>query len=111
MQIEHKIILEEYDETKKEFSKLLTENIKRFNQNSLNRLLPIVEKLKKINSNKYQEYKDQIFEEFKNEKIVKYEYWLDCPFRTEKIKPKLLQAVRAIPKQKNIQKYFKLNQM
>lgn len=87
MLIEHKIILEEYDETKKEFSKLLTENIKRFNQNSLNRLLPIVEKLKKINSNKYQEYKDQIFEEFKNEKIVKYEYWLDCPFRTEKIKP------------------------
>lgn len=87
MLIEHKIILEEYDETKKEFSKLLTENIKRFNQNSLNRLLPIIEKLKKINSNKYKEYKDQIFEEYKNEKIIKYEYWLDCPFRTEKIKP------------------------
>lgn len=87
MLIEHKIILEEYDESKKEFSKLLTKNIKRFNQNSLNRLLPIVEKLKKINSNKYQEYKDQTFEEYKNEKIVKYEYWLDSPFRTEKIKP------------------------
>jgi hypothetical protein len=86
MLIEHKIILEEYDETKKEFSKLLTENIKSFNQNCLNKLLPIVEKLKKINSNKYQEYKEKIFEEYKNEVIVKYEYWLDCPFRTEKIK-------------------------
>lgn len=87
MLFEHKIILEEYEESKKIFSKILTQNINNYNQNSKNRLLILLEKLKKINSNKYQEYNKLIFDEYKNEVIFKYEYWLDCPFRTEKLKP------------------------
>lgn len=85
MLIEHKIILEEYDETKKQYSKILTENIKRYNSNSLTRLLPLIEKLKKIKLTKYQDYRNQILNEYKDEIVIKYEYWLDCPFRTKRI--------------------------
>lgn len=86
MLIEHKIILEEYDETKKSFSKVLTRNIEKFNKKSHENLLSSLEKLKNINADKYKEYSKQIDDEYKNEIIVKYEYWLDCPFRTEKIR-------------------------
>lgn len=85
MLIEHKIILEEYDETKKTFSKLLEKSIKRFNSNSLSRLLPLLEKLKRIDLLKYQEFHQSIFDEYKDETIIKYEYWLDCPFRTKRV--------------------------
>jgi len=84
MLIEHKIILEEYHETKKTFSILLANNIKRYNNNSLSRLLPLLEKLKSIKSLKYQELAKKILEEYKDETVVKYEYWLDCPFRTKR---------------------------
>lgn len=85
MLIEHRIILEEYDDTKKQFSKILTKKIKQFNTNSLNRLLPLAEKLKNCNLSKYQEITTTILEEYKNEIVIKYEYWLDCPFRTKRV--------------------------
>jgi hypothetical protein len=85
MLIEHKIILEEYDQTKMKFSQILTSNVKQYNKNSLKRILPLLEKLKQVNPNKYNEISKQIFEEYVDEEIVKYEYWLDCPFRTKRI--------------------------
>lgn len=85
MLIEHKIILEEYDQTKKKFSKSLTANVKQYNRSSLKRILPLLEKLKQVNPNKYNEIKKQIFEEYVDEEMVKYEYWLDCPFRTKRV--------------------------
>jgi hypothetical protein len=85
MLVEHKIILEEYDQSKKMYSEKLTANIKQYNTNSLKRLIPQLEKLKKVNLTKYQEFYTQIIHEYKNEIVIKYEYWLDCPFRTKKI--------------------------
>ena len=85
MLIEHKIILEEYDKTKKKFSQSLTANVKQYNRSSLKRILPLLEKLKQVNPNKYSEIKKQIFEEYIDEEMVKYEYWLDCPFRTKRV--------------------------
>lgn len=85
MLIEHKIILEEYDQTKKKFSQSLTANVKQYNKSSLKRILPLLEKLKQVNPNKYNEIKKQIFEEYVDEEMVKYEYWLDCPFRTKRM--------------------------
>lgn len=85
MLVEHKIILEEYDQTKKMFSERLTANIKIYNTNSLTRLLPLLEKLKKVNLKKYQELSTQIIHEYKDEVMIKYEYWLDCPFRTKRV--------------------------
>ena len=46
MLIEHKVILEEYDQAKKKFSEKLTSNVKQYNRNSLKRILPLLEKLK-----------------------------------------------------------------
>lgn len=83
MLIEHKIILEEYDLSKKKFSQILTSNIKQYNRNSLKRLLPLLDKLKQVNLIKYNEISKQIFDEYVDEEMVKYEYWLDCPFRTK----------------------------
>lgn len=83
MLIEHKIILEEYDLSKNKFSQILTSNVKQYNRNSLKRLLPLLEKLKQVNPNKHNEISKQIFEEYFDVEMVKYEYWLDCPFRTK----------------------------
>jgi len=85
MLIEHKIILEEYDITKKIFSEKLTLSIKNYNHNSFTRLLPLLEKLKKVDFSKYQELSTQIIKEYKDEVVVKYEYWLDMPFRTKRV--------------------------
>ena len=85
MLVEHKMILEEYNKTKKDFSNQLTANIKKYNHNSLARLVPLLEKLKKVNLSKYQEFSTQIFQEYKDEIVIKYEYWLDCPFRTKRM--------------------------
>ena len=83
MLIEHKIILEEYDQAKKKFSEKLTANVKQYNSSSLKRIVPLLEKLKQVNPNKYNEISKEIFEEYVDEEIIKYEYWLDSPFRTK----------------------------
>jgi hypothetical protein len=85
MLIEHKIILEEYDLSKKKFSQTLTANVKQYNKNSLKRLLPLLDKLKQVNLPKYNEISKQVFEEYVDSEMIKYEYWLDCPFRTKRI--------------------------
>jgi len=84
MLIEHKIILEEYQDTKNKFSKILTANIKRYNENSLSRILPLLDKLKLLNHKRYHDYYNLIMEEYKDVVIIKYEHWLDMPFRTKK---------------------------
>lgn len=85
MLIEHKIILEEYEQAKELFSKTLTSNIRLYNRNSLTRLLPLLEKIKKTDNSKYQDLSTQIIKEYKDEIVIKYEYWLDCPFRTKRV--------------------------
>ncbi len=82
MLIEHKIILEEYYQSKNKFSKILTKNIKEYNSSSLKKLKPLLDKLKEVNPAKYNEISKQIFEEYLDQEMIKYEYWLDCPFRT-----------------------------
>lgn len=84
MLIEHKIILEEYDETKSKFSEILTSNIKKYNKTSSDRLFHLREKLKNINLLKYNTISQRISDEYKNELMIKYEYWLDSPFRTKR---------------------------
>lgn len=83
MLIEHRIILEEYDDTKKVFRKNLTNTIAKFNKTSLERLIPLLEKLKQYNIQKYNEILKTIYKEYTDETMIKYEYWLDSPFRTK----------------------------
>lgn len=84
MLIEHRIILEEYDKTKIKFSEIMTSKIIRNNNQSLERLIPLLEKIKKINPIKYDYLLKQISEEYKDEILHKYEYWIDAPFRTKR---------------------------
>lgn len=83
MLIEHRIILEEYDDTKKLFKKYLSHEIQLFNKASLEKLNPLLEKLKQYNVQKYNEISKTVFKEYVNEEMIKYEYWLDSPFRTK----------------------------
>ncbi|WP_281336129.1 DUF4407 domain-containing protein [Flavobacterium eburneipallidum] len=84
MLIEHKIILHEYDIAKKQYSDILTDRVKTYNKICKERLKPFLEKLKKINNNKYNEINNSINTEYKDELLVKYEYWIDSPFRTKR---------------------------
>jgi|GEM_PF-756032 len=83
MLIEHRIILEEYDNTKKIFTEILSKNIILFNKASLEKLIPLLDKLKQYNIQKYNEISKNIYKEYINEEMIKYEYWLDSPFRTK----------------------------
>lgn len=84
MLIEHKTILIEYKQTKQKFSGILTANVKQYNKSVKDKINPLLEKLKSINLKRYQEYKKLEDEELKDEIIVKYEHWLDMPFRTKR---------------------------
>lgn len=83
MLIEHRIILEEYDDTKKLFKKYLSHEIQLFNKASLEKLNPLLQKLKSYNISKYNEISKTVLKEYVNEEMIKYEYWLDSPFRTK----------------------------
>ena len=92
MLIEHKMILEEYDNAKKQYSNILTEKVKLFNKNCQHRLKPLLEKLKKVSLEKHHEAVSLINQEYKDELLIKYEYWLDCPFRTKRVhKPTIVE--------------------
>jgi hypothetical protein len=82
MLLEHRIILEDYEKSKSIYSKILTKHVKRFNENSQNNIKPLLNKLKKINLEKYNELKDEIDQELQDEIVTKYEFWIDAPFRT-----------------------------
>ena len=82
MLIEHKIILEEYEIMKQKFSSILSERIKEYNIESLKRILPLLEKLKANNPQKYKILVEDINKEYSTTPVVKFEYWLDSPFRT-----------------------------
>lgn len=84
MLIEHKTILIEYKQTKEEFSNILTYNIKQYNKSARANLYPLLEKLKIINKKRYLLYQDSINDELRDEVIMKFEYWLDMPFRTKR---------------------------
>jgi hypothetical protein len=91
MFIEHKLILEEYYETKQQFSRILSDRVASFNSNATNYLYPLLNKLKPINGDRYKTIKNKIDKEFKNELIVKYEYWIDMPFRSKRHKKIVIQ--------------------
>ncbi|RXR21623.1 DUF4407 domain-containing protein [Flavobacterium stagni] len=91
MFIEHKLILEEYNETKQQFSRILSDRVASFNINAIRYLYPLLNKLKPINKDRYKTLKNKIENEFKNELIVKYEYWIDMPFRSKRHKKIVVQ--------------------
>lgn len=80
--IEYRIILEEYEKFKDNFSGLLMEKNREYNRKSWNHLMPYLNKLEKINPGKHKVLYDQLLHDMQEEQIQHYEYWADPPFRT-----------------------------
>lgn len=84
IQIEKKIVLEEYAKFKGNYSKILERNIVKYNFKALTELAGYLAKLEKANPASLRKLEEHIKEEYKAEIVSKYEYWADNPFRTIK---------------------------
>lgn len=81
-EIKIKIIEDDYKDFKKEYRQILESNISNYNKSVWENLMPLLNKLEKINPISYQKYFAEIEKELKTEKIEKYEYWENPPYRT-----------------------------
>lgn len=81
--IKKRIIADDYKKFKHEYSNLLESNIAKYNKKVWENLMPHLKTLKKINPIAYQKHFIEIKNELINEKIDKYEYWSNPPYRTE----------------------------
>jgi len=81
--LEYRVILEEYEQFKKEFSAALMRKNREYNQQTWEKLMPFLNKLKKIAPDKYSAFYNQIVIDLQEENIELYEYWADPPFRTK----------------------------
>ncbi|MEI6697018.1 MAG: DUF4407 domain-containing protein [Bacteroidota bacterium] len=80
--IEKAIVLDDYNEFKKEYSEVFKRQFKLMNDKTEQNIYPLLDKLEKINPKKYNNLYVDIQNEMKFQIIEKYEYWADMPFRT-----------------------------
>ena len=80
--IEHDLIKRNYSDFKKKYSLILTEKIKIYHQKNWVSLMPHLNKLEKANKIKFNKIYNEIVAELIDEKVEKYEYCSDSPFRT-----------------------------
>jgi hypothetical protein len=83
--IEHRIILDEYQQFKKKYAAILTEKNKEYNRNCWEKLMPYINKLEKVNPKMYDTLYSQLEKDLQvqQNEFEKYEYWADHPFRTK----------------------------
>ena len=81
-EIEKRIIEDDYKDFKKEYRLILESNISNYNISVWGNLMPFLNKLEKINPVSYQRNFAEIEKELVTEKIEKYEYWANPPYRT-----------------------------
>jgi hypothetical protein len=86
-EIEKRIVKDDYKDFKKEYNSLLEKNISKYNKSVKENLLSILIKLEQVNPSAYKMHIEEVENELINEKIEKYEYWIDPPFRT--IRPRV----------------------
>lgn len=82
--IEKRIIEDDYIDFKKDFKRILENNISDFNKKTWENTIPFLNKLETVSKEKYNILFSEITTESQNENIEKYEYWADPPFRTIK---------------------------
>lgn len=83
-EINKRIVEEDYKSFKEDYKRILEEQISKYNKSVWTNLSPYLEKLKLTNPNDYHLYYRAIKNELTNERINKYEYWADPPYRTIK---------------------------
>ncbi|MBK5215089.1 MAG: hypothetical protein JJE55_15695 [Flavobacteriaceae bacterium] len=76
------IIKDDYGIFKDDFQQIMEQNISKYNKTVWTNLEPHLEKLKEINPKKYHLHFAEIKKELAAERISKYEYWADPPYRT-----------------------------
>ncbi|ANH83103.1 hypothetical protein A8C56_20855 [Niabella ginsenosidivorans] len=83
--IEYRIILEEYEQFKKEYTIRLVERNRHYNRTCWENLMPHLNRLENINPEKYQLLYAQLENDLQVQESAfeKYEYWADHPFRTK----------------------------
>lgn len=81
-EIKIKIIEDDYKDFKKEYRQILESNISNYNKSVWENLMPFLNKLEKVNPISYQRNFAEIEKELATEKIEKYEYWANPPYRT-----------------------------
>jgi len=81
-EIEKKIIIDDYNNFKNEYKRIIESNISNYNKSVWGNLMPYLNKLEQLNPIAYQEHFTEINNELINDKIEKYEYWANPPFRT-----------------------------
>lgn len=82
--IEKQIINDEYRDFKLLYENILMNNCKKYNLITKQNLLYYLNKQKEIDVSTFNKIMDEINLELTDEKITKYEYWADAPFRTIK---------------------------
>lgn len=80
--LEYRMVLEEYRQFKEEYSGILTEHIVTCNQQCRRNLAHYLLKLEPVNPGLYAHLCEEMTAYLCEEKIEKYEYWTDPPFRT-----------------------------
>ena len=81
-EIKKRIIEADYKDFKKEYRQIIEGNILNYNKSVWGNLMPFLNKLEKVNPISHQKYFTEIEKELATEKIEKYEYWANPPYRT-----------------------------
>jgi len=81
-EIEKQIIEDNYRDFKKRYKLIIRDKISDYNKSVWENLMPFLTKLEQLNTTTYQKHFNEIKNELVKEKIEKYEYWANPPFRT-----------------------------
>lgn len=82
--VEKQLVLNEYAKFKAQYTQTLTSKLIGYNDNLKRTLHPLLDKLQKVNPQLKEDYQQQLSVEIREDRIEKYEYWQDHPFRTTK---------------------------
>jgi hypothetical protein len=80
--IEHRIVLDEYEQFKRQYRTILSGKVDSYNARVTERLVPLIQQLEKIGSQHHAKLMSQIQSELASKTINRYEYWADHPFCT-----------------------------
>lgn len=82
--IERRLVVDAYNEFKKNYSIVLSNKVNEYNEKYKTEIANSLLKIKDIKPNKYKFLLAEINSELKDDPINKYEHWADCPFKTQK---------------------------
>ncbi|MBS0646258.1 MAG: DUF4407 domain-containing protein [Verrucomicrobia bacterium] len=82
--IENKIVHDDYNDFKSTYSKIFETKLREYNRQTWVTAMHLLNKIEKINLEKFSDMSQQLKKEITDEHVSKYEYWADPPFRTKR---------------------------